>query len=432
MHKIKITGGIPLRGEITVSGAKNAALPLMCASLLTENTLTLGNVPQLNDISTLIDLLQHMGVKTSRPDDQNSHTICFEAQTIHDSIAPYELVRKMRASVLVLGPLVARTGFAQVSLPGGCAIGTRPIDLHIKGLQQMGAEIELSDGYVTAKAPNGLKGATFSFPVISVTGTENLMMAATLAKGTTRLINAALEPEIVDLGKCLIAMGAKISGLGTSTIEIEGVESLHGATHRILPDRIEMGTYMMAAGITKGDIEILGGDLDLIPTAVDTMTQMGLVITKTDKGFRVQGPDRLKPFDVTTEPYPGFATDLQAQVMALATLADGASIIQETIFENRFMHVPELKRMGADITVIGNAAIVRGKKELNGAPVMATDLRASVSLVLAALAAKGETTISRVYHLDRGYEKVETKLKACGAKIERLEGDISDHPEYAA
>jgi UDP-N-acetylglucosamine 1-carboxyvinyltransferase len=432
VHKIKIMGGNPLRGQISISGAKNAALPLMCASLLTGDTLTLENVPQLNDIFTLSDLLHHMGVLISKPSAIDPHTLDFNASTIHDSIAPYELVRKMRASVLVLGPLVARTGFAQVSLPGGCAIGTRPIDLHIKGLQQMGADIELADGYVSARAPKGLKGTTFSFPVISVTGTENLMMAACLAKGTTRLINAALEPEVVDLGHCLMAMGAKISGLGTSTIEIEGVDALHGARHRILPDRIEMGTYMMASGITRGDIEILGGNLSLIPTVVDAMTQMGMVITDTTHGFRVKGPERLQALDVTTEPFPGFATDLQAQFMALMTLADGTSIIRETIFENRFMHVPELKRMGADITVIGNAAIVRGKKALKGAPVMATDLRASVSLVLAALAAEGETNISRVYHLDRGYEKVETKLKACGASIERQEGDNSDQPEYAA
>lgn len=432
MQKIKIIGGTPLHGKITVSGAKNAALPLMCASLLTKEVLTLHNVPQLNDIFTLTDLLAHMGTEITHPNAADPHTLTLQAATLHDSVAPYELVRKMRASVLVLGPLVARTGFAQVSLPGGCAIGTRPIDLHIKGLEQMGAEIELSEGYVRAKAPHGLKGTTFSFPVISVTGTENLMMAACLAKGTTRLINAALEPEVVDLGQCLVAMGAKISGLGTSVIEIEGVEELHGATHKILPDRIEMGTYIMAAGITGGDIEILGGDLKLIPTVINALEQMGITLTPTNDGFRAKGPKRLQALDITTEPFPGFATDLQAQFMALMTLAEGTSIIRETIFENRFMHVPELNRMGADITVIANAAIVRGKTCIKGAPVMATDLRASVSLVLAALAAAGETVISRIYHLDRGYEKVESKLKACGANIERLEGDASDSAEYAA
>ncbi|ARN84082.1 UDP-N-acetylglucosamine 1-carboxyvinyltransferase [Candidatus Nucleicultrix amoebiphila] len=430
MDRISIIGGNPLKGTIRISGAKNAALPLMTASLLTDQPLTLTNLPELHDIETLAQVLEHMGVSLTHV--PSSHEIILKADDIHDKEAPYDLVRKMRASILVLGPLVARTGYARVSLPGGCAIGTRPIDFHIKGLEQMGAEIELEAGYVTARAPKGLKGADITFPLVSVTGTENLMMAAVLAKGVTRLINAAQEPEVTDLAHCLIKMGAKITGLDSTTLIIEGVDSLKAATHSILPDRIETGTYIMAAGITGGSLLLTHTDPTLIPTVLPVLMQAGIKITTTKDTIHAEHTGRLGPVDITTEPYPGYATDLQAQIMALMTIADGASIIRETIFENRFMHVPELNRMGADIQVKGNTALVRGKKFLKGAPVMATDLRASVSLVLAGLAAQGETVVSRVYHLDRGYEKVEHKLRACGAQIERIQGEASDDRTYAS
>lgn len=430
MDRISIIGGNPLEGTIRISGAKNAALPLMTASLLTDQPLTLTNLPELHDIETLAQVLKHMGVSLTHV--PSSHEIVLKADDIHDKEAPYDLVRKMRASILVLGPLVARTGYARVSLPGGCAIGTRPIDFHIKGLEQMGAEIELEAGYVTARAPKGLKGADITFPLVSVTGTENLMMAAVLAKGVTRLINAAQEPEVTDLAHCLIKMGAKITGLDSTTLIIEGVDSLKAATHSILPDRIETGTYIMAAGITGGSLLLTHTDPTLIPTVLPVLMQAGIKITTTKDTIHAEHTGRLGPVDITTEPYPGYATDLQAQIMALMTIADGASIIRETIFENRFMHVPELNRMGADIQVKGNTALVRGKKFLKGAPVMATDLRASVSLVLAGLAAQGETVVSRVYHLDRGYEKVEHKLRACGAQIERIQGEASDDRTYAS
>jgi UDP-N-acetylglucosamine 1-carboxyvinyltransferase len=430
MDRISIIGGTPLKGTIRISGAKNAALPLMTASLLTDQPLTLTNLPELHDIETLAQVLEHMGVSLTHV--PSSHEIILKADDIHDKEAPYDLVRKMRASILVLGPLVARTGYARVSLPGGCAIGTRPIDFHIKGLEQMGAEIELEAGYVTARAPKGLKGADITFPLVSVTGTENLMMAAVLAKGVTRLINAAQEPEVTDLAHCLIKMGAKITGLDSTTLIIEGVDSLKAATHSILPDRIETGTYIMAAGITGGSLLLTHTDPTLILTVLPVLMQAGIKITTTKDTIHAEHTGRLGPVDITTEPYPGYATDLQAQIMALMTIADGASIIRETIFENRFMHVPELNRMGADIQVKGNTALVRGKKFLKGAPVMATDLRASVSLVLAGLAAQGETVVSRVYHLDRGYEKVEHKLRACGAQIERIQGEASDDRTYAS
>lgn len=416
MDKIQIIGGTPLRGTISISGAKNAALPLMAASLLTDQSLVLKNVPRLADIQTMKMLLGHHGTAAFEKED----CLTLQAKNVNTLTAPYDIVRKMRASILVLGPLVARCREAYVSLPGGCAIGTRPIDLHLKGLSALGADVTLEDGYVHVKAPRGLVGADYTFPVVSVTGTENLLMAACLAKGTTRLINAALEPEIGDLAMCLNAMGGRITGINTGTLVIEGVEGLSGATHTILSDRIEAGSYAMAAALTGGTLELLNASLDLIPTVAPLLREAGVLLQETENGFRVEGPNVLKSVDITTDPFPGFATDLQAQFMALMTLAEGASSITETIFENRFMHVPELCRLGANITVHGNTAIVKGVAALKGAPVMATDLRASISLVIAALAAEGETAISRVYHLDRGYSEIEKKLSACGAHIKRL------------
>ena len=420
MDKIKISGGRPLYGEIQISGAKNAALPLIAACLLTDEPLTLENVPDLADIRTFKNLLHYLGVSCSaRPFSPSS--CVFQAQRVTSTEAPYDLVRKMRASILVLGPLVARTGHAKVSLPGGCAIGTRPIDMHLKGLEAMGAQVSLEEGYVLVEAPHGLQGADYTFPGITVTGTENLLMAATLARGTTRLMNVAREPEISDLAHCLVSMGAKIEGIGTSTLIIEGQGTLKGATHRVLPDRIETGTYAMAVGLTGGDVELTKTSLDLIPSVVPALESMGISFEKTESGFKVKREGRsLKAIDIETEPYPGFPTDLQAQIMVLACVAEGASVITETIFENRFMHVPELIRMGADITIRGNTAFVRGVSRLKGAPVMATDLRASVSLVMSGLVAEDETFVSRIYHLDRGYERLEQKLRACGAHIERL------------
>lgn len=414
---LKIQGGVQLKGEVKVSGAKNAALPLLTTCLLTDQKMVFENTPRLSDIFTLVDLLEKFGVSSGNF-DQN--TLELKASNITTLIAPYDLVRKMRASILVLGPLVARFGEAKVSLPGGCAIGTRPVDIHLAGLKALGCDIEIDQGYIIAKAPKGLIGNTFTMPVITVTGTENLMMAATLAKGDTTLINAAREPEIVDLANCLIAMGAKITGAGTDTICITGVPSLGGATHTILPDRIETGTFAMLAGITKGDLKITNTNLNLIPGVTQILTNAGIELKEEANGFRATSTGKINGIDIMTEPYPGFPTDLQAQTMALMSLCDGASMITETIFENRFMHVPELCRMGAKITVHGSSAMVRGVKELSGAPVMATDLRASVSLVMAALAAKGETTLNRVYHLDRGYENIEHKLIPCGAQIERI------------
>ena len=349
-----------------------------------------------------------------------TNTLQFHTSTATSFVAPYDIVRKMRASILVLGPLVARYGQARVSLPGGCAIGTRPVDIHLEGLRKLGAEIDLSEGYIIASAPQGLKGADFTMPVVSVTATENLLMAAALAKGQTRLINAAREPEIVDLANCLIAMGAKIQGAGTDTITIDGVDSLKGTRYRVVADRIETGTFAIAAAITGGDILLKGSSLDLIPSFSAQLERAGAILEQKGSDIRVYAPQGIQGVDVMTEPFPGFATDLQAQMMALMTICQGASMITETIFENRFMHVPELCRMGANITVHGSSALVRGVPQLRGAPVMATDLRASVSLVLAGLAAQGETVVHRVYHLDRGYEKIEEKLNSCGAEIERL------------
>lgn len=426
MDKIIIRGGRPLSGALRISGSKNAALPLMTAALLTDETLTLTNLPRLADIATLSTLLAQHGVDLARTDgsagaEGDGDTLALTAATISNTTAPYDLVRKMRASVLVLGPILARCGEARVSLPGGCAIGTRPVDLHLSALEQMGAEIELAEGYIVAKAPRGLRGERVVFPKVSVGASENLMMAAALAKGETVLVNVAREPEVVDLGRCLIAMGAQIEGLGTDTVRIQGSDRLHGATHRVIADRIETGTYAMAAAITGGTLELIGADLGVLEAVARILTKAGMELTPTERGVRAcraNGP--LHGVDVMTEPYPGFPTDLQAQMMALMTVADGAAMITETIFENRFMHVPELARMGANITIHGSSALVRGVPKLRGAPVMATDLRASVSLVLAGLVAEGTTELNRVYHLDRGYERVEEKLSACGADIERV------------
>ena len=425
MDKIRIRGGNRLRGEIPIGGAKNAALPLMAAALLTDQAVRLGNVPRLADIATMSSLLGQLGVAVRFDDssagDSAGRTVELAAADITETTAPYDLVRKMRASVVVLGPLLARCGRARVSLPGGCAIGTRPVDLHLRGLAQLGAEIELREGYIEARAPRGLTGAEIVFPLVSVGATENLLMAACLAKGETTLVNAAREPEVSDLARCLRAMGADIEGIGTDTLRIRGADRLHGATHAILPDRIETGTYAMAAAITDGDIELLGTRLDLIGAVAETLGRAGVSLEPTARGVRATRRDgTLVGVDVMTEPFPGFPTDLQAQIMALMTLAHGAAMITETIFENRFMHVPELSRMGADINVHGASAMVRGVPRLIGAPVMATDLRASVSLVLAGLAAEGDTVLSRVYHLDRGYERLVDKLAACGAEIERM------------
>ncbi|MGM0560872.1 MAG: UDP-N-acetylglucosamine 1-carboxyvinyltransferase [Pseudomonadota bacterium] len=427
MDKIKITGGVPLNGTIRISGSKNAALPLMAASLLTSETLHLANVPQLADIRTMYELLGLLGVTVEDHRERDgAGDLAFTANSLTSTVAPYDLVRKMRASVLVLGPLLARLGHAEVSLPGGCAIGTRPVDLHLSGLEAMGAEIELSDGYIKARAPQGLKGAEILFSNVSVGATENLMMAAALAGGQTRLVNAAREPEIVDLANCLVAMGAQIEGAGSDIITITGVSSLKGASHSVIPDRIETGTFVMAAAISDGDLQLEGARPDHLEKPFQVLRQAGVAIEPNDKGLRVyraNGP--LQGTDIMTEAFPGFATDLQAQFMALMATAQGASMITETIFENRFMHVPELTRMGADITVHGASALVRGQERLKAAPVMATDLRASVSLVLAALAAEGETELNRVYHLDRGYERIEEKLAACGAGIVRSKEEVS-------
>jgi UDP-N-acetylglucosamine 1-carboxyvinyltransferase len=426
MDKIRIRGGIPLKGEIRISGAKNAALPLMAAALLTDEPLALDNVPDLVDIATMASLLSQLGATIGFSDlpkagGSADRRMSLQARTITETTAPYDLVRKMRASVLVLGPLLARCGKAKVSLPGGCAIGTRPVDLHLKGLAQLGAEIELHDGYVHASAPKGLTGARVVFPVVSVGATENLLMAAALARGETELVNAAREPEIADLAHCLMAMGADISGVGTDTLRIRGVERLHGATHRVIPDRIETGTYAMAAAITDGALDLFGANLDHIGAVAETLGQARVAVQANERGLRISRINgELIGVDVMTEPFPGFPTDLQAQFMALMTAASGAAMITETIFENRFMHVPELCRMGASINVHGASAMVRGVTRLTGAPVMATDLRASVSLVLAGLAAEGDTILNRVYHLDRGYERLVEKLGACGAEIERL------------
>ena len=430
MDSIRVKGGNQLNGRIPISGAKNAALPLMIASLLTDDTLTLENVPDLADVQQLIRILGNHGVDHSvngRREKQNegySRTINFSARHIVDTTAPYELVSKMRASFWVIGPLLARMGEAKVSLPGGCAIGTRPVDLLLDVLQSLGAEIDIESGYVIARTRNGrLAGNRHRFAKVTVGGTHVALMAASLAKGETVLENAAREPEVVNLAECLNAMGAKISGAGTSTITIDGVESLSGARHRVIPDRIETGTYAMAVAMTGGDVVLEGARIELLQRAFDTLSEAGAEISQTEDGVRVRrNGNGLRAVDVTTEPFPGFPTDLQAQFMGLMTMASGQSKITETIFENRFMHVQELARLGADIRLDGQMATVTGVGRLTGAQVMATDLRASVSLDIAGLAAEGETTVNRVYHLDRGFERLEAKLGACGAVIERISG----------
>jgi UDP-N-acetylglucosamine 1-carboxyvinyltransferase len=420
MDRILIRGGRTLSGSIPIGGAKNAALPILAAGLLTGERLILRNVPELADIASMCRLLETLGTEIGAADDD---ACCLTVATpvIGSTLAAYDLVRKMRASVLVLGPLLARSGEARVSLPGGCAIGPRPVDLHLKGLEELGAEIELREGYIHAQAPKGLKGARIRLDLPSVGATENLLMAACLAKGETVIVNAAREPEVVDLASCLVAMGACIEGIGSGTLKVQGVSSLHGAEHSVLPDRIELGTYAIAAAITGGTLELQGGRVALIPTVAEKLEEAGVAVTPGELGITVSGQGAVpRGVDVMTQPYPGFPTDLQAQFMALMCAAEGASMITETIFENRFMHVPELTRMGARITVHGGSALVRGVARLTGAPVMATDLRASVSLILAGLAARGETVVNRVYHLDRGYERLTEKLVACGAEIERV------------
>lgn len=425
MDRIRVAGGRPLNGTIEIAGAKNACLTLMPAALLTDQKLVLTNAPRLEDIRTMTALLRSLGVEISAREDGNVLELSASAITKHK--AHYDIVRKMRASILVLGPMLARERRACVSLPGGCAIGARPVDLHLSGLEKMGAELDLADGYITARAPNGLRGAVIEFADVSVGATENLLMAATLARGTTVLRNAAREPEILDLARCLSAMGAEIDGAGTSEITIEGVDALRGATHSVLPDRVEMGTYMIAPAIAGGEVTVVGGSRELVGALIETLETSDIAVEDVPGGLRVRRKNGIiLPTEITTEPFPGFPTDLQAQIMALLTLGTGTSRIHEHIFENRFMHVPELARMGADIEVHGGTAVINGVNRLRGAPVMATDLRASVSLILAGLAAEGETIVSRVYHLDRGYERVEEKLGACGAEIERIPGGSSD------
>lgn len=422
MDSIIVKGGRELNGQIHIAGAKNAALALMPATLLSEEPLTLTNTPRLSDIKTMTELLRSLGAEITALQDGKVQVMSTHGNV--NTTADYDIVRKMRASNLVLGPLLAREGHAIVSLPGGCAIGARPMDIHTDGLEKMGASIDLKDGYLHAKAAGGkLKGAVIDFPFASVGATENLMMAATLAKGTTVINNAAREPEIVDLAACLRSMGAQIEGDGTSRIEIQGVDRLHGATHPVVTDRIELGTYMLASVFTGGEIECIGGRMHLLQAFVEKLDAAGIDVTETKLGLKVKRRgDRPRAVDVTTEPFPGFPTDLQAQMMAMLCLADGTSVLKETIFENRFMHAPELIRMGAKIEIHGNTATVHGVTQMKGAPVMATDLRASVSLILAGLASEGETIVNRVYHLDRGYEHVEEKLSAVGAQIERVSG----------
>ena len=430
MDRIKITGGQPLNGVIPISGAKNAALPLMIASLLTEDILTLANVPRLADVSLLARILGNHGLDVTiagkRPGEAEltGQTVRLDARTIVDTTAPYELVAKMRASFWVIAPLLARMGQARVSLPGGCAIGTRPVDLLLMALERLGATIDIENGYVVASAKGGLKGAEIDFPKVTVGGTHVALMAATLAQGTTVIHNAAREPEIVDVADCLLKMGAKVKGAGTSTIEVTGVAKLHGAHHSVVPDRIEAGTYAMCVAMAGGDVMLEGARPELLQTALETLVEAGVEISTTNEGIRVRRNGHgIAPIAVTTEPFPGFPTDLQAQLMGLMTRAKGTSTITETIFENRFMHVQELARLGAHIHLDGQKATIEGVPTLKGAPVMATDLRASVSLVIAGLAAEGETTVNRVYHLDRGFEQLERKLSACGAMIERISGE---------
>jgi UDP-N-acetylglucosamine 1-carboxyvinyltransferase len=422
MQKLAIQGGAHLRGEVRISGAKNAALPILCASLLTSDAVQLSNVPDLNDVTTMRKLLRHLGVAIEASDNQ----VILSAAHIEKLEAPYDMVKTMRAAILVLGPLVTRFGEARVSLPGGCAIGSRPVDLHIKGLQAMGAIIHIEHGYIHAQVPRGnngggrLKGARIFFDLVSVTGTENLMMAATLADGVTILENAAREPEVVDLAHCLIAMGAKIEGAGSDTISIIGVEKLHGASHRIMPDRIESGTFLVAATATGGDITLTDARADILENVLEKLQEAGATIQVESNTINLKMGTRPKAVNVRTAPYPAFPTDMQAQFMVMNTIAEGSAMVVETIFENRFMHVQELRRLGAQIEVEGNTAVIKGCAQLEGATIMATDLRASACLVIAGLVAQGETIVDRIYHLDRGYEHIEAKLSALGAQIRRV------------
>jgi UDP-N-acetylglucosamine 1-carboxyvinyltransferase len=416
VDKLQITGGVPLAGEVRISGAKNAALPLMCAALLTSEPLQLDNLPHLRDVTTLLSLLRQMGVEVALDEKMG---VTLQAPHLDAPFAPYEMVKTMRASILVLGPLVARCGRAKVSLPGGCAIGQRPVDLHIKGLQAMGARIEVDHGYIEASVDR-LRGARIVMDLVTVTGTENLMMAAALADGVTVLENAAREPEVVDLANCLNAMGAKVSGAGTDIVTIEGVERLHGARHRIMPDRIETGTFLVAAAATGGEVRLRDTDARYLDAVVEKLREAGATIDVEPNAIRVRGNGRPRAVNLRTAPYPAFPTDMQAQFMALDTIAEGTGVITETIFENRFMHALELGRLGAEIETTGNTAVVRGVPRLQGATVMATDLRASASLVIAGLVAEGDTLIERIYHLDRGYESIEEKLAALGARVRRV------------
>ena len=427
MDRIAIIGGARLNGEIAISGAKNSAIKLMAASLLTDQPLRLTNMPRLADTRFLAQLLRRLGVEVVERDGSEGPETVLHAPEVTSAFAPYDLVRQMRASFNVLGPLLARTGHAKVSLPGGCSIGARPVDLHLKAMEALGAHIDLHEGYVYAQAPRGLRGAEIVFPLVSVGATEHAMLAAVLARGVTVLRNAACEPELEDLAQCLNAMGAKVEGAGSDVITITGVARLSGATHAVIPDRIETGTYAVAAAMAGGEVRLTRTRADFIQALLDKIEQAGASVTPTNDGVIIKrNGARLDAVDVETDPYPGLATDLQAQFMALMTTANGESVIRETIFENRFMHVPELARLGADITVHGGEARVRGVEQLQGAQVMATDLRASVSLVIAGLAAHGETVVNRVYHLDRGFERLEEKLGACGAQVRRLSGSDAD------
>ena len=417
MDKLSITGGVRLDGEARISGAKNAALPLLCAALLSKEPVTFTNVPQLHDIRTLLALIEQMGVSVAR--DEAGGAVTLDASGLNNAVAPYERVKTMRAAILVLGPLVARCGEARVSLPGGCAIGARPVDQHIKGLQAMGAKINVEHGYIHAESPR-LKGARLFTDMVTVTGTENLMMAACLADGETIIENAAREPEVVDLSKCLVAMGARISGAGTDVIRVQGVATMHGATHQIMPDRIETGTYLCAAAATGGDIRLTGTSSSYLDVVIDKLLDAGCEIDMERDTIRLRAPGRLTAVNVRTAPYPAFPTDMQAQFMAINCVADGTAVIRETIFENRFMHAVELQRLGADIQIDANTAVVTGVAALEGATVMATDLRASAGLIIAGLVAEGETVVERIYHLDRGYEHLEQKLTALGAQVRRV------------
>ena len=424
MDRILIRGGNRLTGRVAISGAKNSALTLMPCALLTDEPVTLRNLPRLADVDGFGHLLNQLGASTAiegtRP-EEFGRVMTIRAGRLTSTEAPYDIVRKMRASILVLGPILARAGEARVSLPGGCAIGNRPIDLHLKALEALGAELEMTAGYVRATAPGGrLAGGIYRFPVVSVGATENALMAAVTARGPSRLENAAREPEIIDLCRLLVAMGASIEGIGSETLEIEGCERLHGATYAVMPDRIEAGSYACAAAITGGELDLIGADAEAMGATLSALADAGVLVELRKGSVWVSAPDPLRPLTLTTAPFPGFATDMQAQFMAMLTRADGASVLTETIFENRYMHVPELARMGADIQVRGRTAVVRGVERLAGAPVMATDLRASMSLIIAGLAAEGETSVARVYHLDRGYERLEEKLSAVGADIERV------------